>query len=556
MQNQMSSYWMFRSLLNGLRHFPIKHFFYSAINPILGTHLYQKSLGCFNDINQFQPPKVEKWPGDSGRGTTIIDGDFELAGKTLLDTNTPWCAEETSTRWRSRAAYFDWLCDLQALGGNLARDRARQLIISWINTDGNWSRTTWQPEGLGNRISNWISHADFILSDSENVFQEKFISSLYRQTQYLSRIYVSAPRSSEKITILKGLIFADLTFSNGHRKKLLADRLDKELLLQILKDGGTQNRNPSKHLAILRDLIDIRTAYISSNNEPSKILNETIKTMAPILRFFRHGDGMLALFNGSVEEESWLVDIILERSEERKKPPDSMPVTGFERLARNRTLVILDVGMSPPRGFDCDAHAGALSFELSIGKERLIVNCGAHIGDNQDWRIAQRSTAAHSTVSVENINSAEVLSKGGLGYCPKIFPVTRNERDGEVWLETEHDGYYWIFGLVHHRKLHLNSNGTNLRGEDSLLGQSAHKFTVRFHLHPSVQSSLLQNGTSVLLRLPSGEGWRFKAANGVIGLQESVYLGAGDRIKRSKQIVISSATGKNVKSVKWMFARM
>ena len=552
----MSSYWLYRSFLNSFRNIPIKQLFITAIRPILRTYLYHKSPRYLYNISQFQPPKLEKWPGDSGRGTTIIDGDFEFAGKTLLNTNTPWCAAETSASWQIHAAHFDWLCDLQSLGGELARERARQLIVAWLHTDGNWNRVTWQPEGLGKRISNWISHADFILFNSEDNFKEKFVSSLYRQAQYLSRIYFSVPKGPERIPILKGLIFANLAFSNIHRKKVLDARLDKVLLTQTLKDGGTLSRNPSKHLAILRDLIDIRTAYVSSGYEPSKLLRETIKIMASILQFFRHGDGMLALFNGGIEEESWLVDIVLERSEERKKPPDSLPLTGFERLTRNRTIVILDVGMSPPRGFDLEAHAGALSFELSIGKERLIVNCGAHIGDSQEWRIAQRSTAAHSTVSVENINSAEVLSKGGLGNRPKKCSVTRNERDGEVWLETEHDGYCGIFGLLHQRKLHLNSSGTYFRGEDSLIGQFGHKFTVRFHLHPSVRSSLIQNGTSVLLRLPSGEGWRFRAVNGVLGLQESVYLGAGDRIKRSQQIVVSSATSDKIRSIKWMFARV
>ena len=35
-------------------------------------------------------------------------------------------------------------------------------------------------------------------------------------------------------------------------------------------------------------------------------------------------------------------------------------------------------------------------------------------------------------------------------------------------------------------------------------------------------------GGGILLKLPSGEGWRFRAGGGAAGLEESVYLG-GER---------------------------
>ncbi|MCZ6497050.1 MAG: heparinase II/III family protein, partial [Alphaproteobacteria bacterium] len=63
-------------------------------------------------------------------------------------------------------------------------------------------------------------------------------------------------------------------------------------------------------------------------------------------------------------------------------------------------------------------------------------------------------------------------------------------------------------------------------------------FHVRFHLHPGVSASLVQDGTAVLLRLPSGAGWRFRAEGGKIALEKSVYLGSGE-VKRSNQIVVS-----------------
>jgi uncharacterized heparinase superfamily protein len=275
-----------------------------------------------------------------------------------------------------------------------------------------------------------------------------------------------------------------------------------------------------------------------------------------MLRFFRHGDGGLVLFNDSREEEGWFIDVVLTRSEARGKPLESAPHSGFERLTANRTMVTMDVGGPPPKGYDAMAHAGALSFEMSVGKERMIVNCGAHHGDSTAWITAQRTTAAHSTVTVEDVNSAEILDAGGFAHRPIDLSSNRKESDGDIWLEATHDGYRRSFGLVHSRRLYLGANGGDLRGEDTLTGEGNHKFVVRFHLHPDVRASKVQEGNAILLRLPGGSGWRFRASGGVIALQESVYLGSGSKVRRTEQIAVSSATQLGKGQVKWAFSQL
>ena len=78
-----------------------------------------------------------------------------------------------------------------------------------------------------------------------------------------------------------------------------------------------------------------------------------------MLRFFRHGDRRLALFNDSLEEDGVLIDLVLTRSEAKGAAPSHAIHTGFDRLQAGRSLVIVDTGRPPPRGFDESAHAGA-----------------------------------------------------------------------------------------------------------------------------------------------------------------------------------------------------
>jgi uncharacterized heparinase superfamily protein len=285
-------------------------------------------------------------------------------------------------------------------------------------------------------------------------------------------------------------------------------------------------------------------------------LQTAIDRMAPMLRFFRHGDGGLALFNDSDEAEGWLIDVVLTRAEARGKPLESAPHSGFERLNLNRTLLIMDCGPPPPVEYDRHAHAGPLSFELSVGKERMIVNCGAHPGGDPAWRDAQRTTAAHSTITVEDVNSAELLPGGGLGYRASEVFADRREADGAIWIDARHDGYLRSFGLIHRRRIYVGPGGGDVRGEDTLEGPGERKFAVRFHLHPTVKASMVQEGSGVLIRLPGGGGWRLRASGGVTSLQESIYLGSRGEVRRSEQIVVAAATEAGQGQVKWALTRV
>ncbi len=55
---------------------------------------------------------------------------------------------------------------------------------------------------------------------------------------------------------------------------------------------------------------------------------------------------------------------------------------------------------------------------------------------------------------------------------------------------------------------------------------------------------------SVVLTLPSGTTWRF-GADAEIDLADGVYLGSGDAIRKTQQIVIAGVTGSEPTTVKW-----
>src|SRR5690606_484622 len=139
----------------------------------------------------------------------------------------------------------------------------------------------------------------------------------------------------------------------------------------------------------------------------------------------------------------------------RAKELANAPHTGYQRLKAGRTVVIMDTGRPADGLLSRDCHAGPLSFELSAGRERLVVNCGSGTGHGEAWTQAARRTAAQSTLQVEGADSAEILPDGRFGRGPQRVSVERNaDADGNTWLDAEHDGYRSLFAVLHRRRLY------------------------------------------------------------------------------------------------------
>jgi uncharacterized heparinase superfamily protein len=284
--------------------------------------------------------------------------------------------------------------------------------------------------------------------------------------------------------------------------------------------------------------------------------------MAAMLRLLLHGDGGLALFNGATEGDSLQIGLVLQRAASGKGPLQSAPAGGFQRLQAGRSLVLVDSGRPPPPGDDHLAQAGTLSREMSVGRERLIVNCGAQTeagAGRDEWSAAQRSTAAHTTATIDDTNSSALFAHGGVGRRRAYVTCRRDEDDGNTWLEASHDGYASLFGLTHHRRLYLTASGDDLRGEDRFTRTAppagTPAFAVRFHLHPEVQAMAAQDGRSVVLRLPKGGGWRLRSG-AALSLEPSVYLGRPGQLRRSQQIVLSGPLDGGETVVKWALQRL
>lgn len=493
-------------------------------------------------------PVRDPWPGDAGSGARILRGELEWNGAVHRLAPGAWVDTSGHEALRALAHGFTWLRDLRALGTDAARTRARALVTDWIAAPG-LERLAERPDVAGARITAWLGHYDFFVASADDGFRHRLMARLLADARRLAASLPADEMDGRSLTALKGLIASAVALPDHAAHLARALRfLPQAIARQVLPDGCHAERSPAAQLHALQDLTEIRALLQAAQTPPPAALSTAIERMAPALRALRHGDGGLVLFNGAKEEHSVLIDLVLTQAGRGGRAPAGLTEGGFHRLQAGRSVLVLDCGAPPPPGIDRFAHAGTLAMELSVGRERLIVNCGGMPAAEGAWRDAARATAAHSTLIIADINSSE-LKPRGLGRRPEVVDVQRQEANGAHRLEATHDGYRRISGAVHRRSVYMAESGEDVRGEDAVEAPSPLPYVVRFHLHPLVVPSLQQDGETVVLRLASGVTWRFRAVGAAVSLEESVYLG-GDLPRGSQQIVLTGSPD-GPQLVKW-----
>jgi uncharacterized heparinase superfamily protein len=318
---------------------------------------------------------------------------------------------------------------------------------------------------------------------------------------------------------------------------------------QFFPDGGHLSRAPEATLEALCDLV----VAIEALADPPPILSETLPKIANMLRMLRMGDGGLGCFHGGSEASAATLDAVLARAQGEVRSFQFAQHTGYQRLDAGPLRVLFDVSGAPPLAYSERGHAGALAFELSSERERLIVNIGAARELEPAGRMAARATNGHSTLVLADALSANLeesrRNRPARLSGPTVDDMRRSSDESGITVQGRHDGYRDKFGLLHRRYLFIDHEGKNLRGIDELIRPTRHKgptpkqpipFVARFHLHPDVRARLIEHHVA-LLETPGGQRWRLRTDAPEIAIEASIYWGGKSVPRESLQIVLSGA---------------
>ncbi|MES5101015.1 heparinase II/III family protein [Agrobacterium sp. BA1120] len=499
----------------------------------------------------------------------LVYGRIALAGR-ILETGgvSPFSLDMPSEAFEEKLHSFSWLRHVRASKSEEACTRSRLLVSDWIAVHGRRIiGIAWAPETAAQRLIAWLSHSPVILQSADAGFYRRFLKSLGYHVRYLSLIAKYAPDGEVRLKVRIALAVASISLPNRASKiARYGMKLDRELERQILPDGGHVSRNPRIMLDLLIDLLPLRQSYINLGHDVPPGLVPAIDRMFPAIRFFRHQDGDLALFNGSTATLANELASVLRYDETSGRPSRALPDIGYQRLAADDTVLIVDTGIPQRLSLSRSAHCGCLSFELSSVRNRFIVNSGFPPFAAPAFKRASRSTAAHSTVTINDTSSSRLSRSRLLGaiMVPGITEVNverETDQKGADVLVASHDGYLKEFGFIHQRELELNAAGSKIKGRDLIQAAENDKKALsasvdvvsRFHIHPSIELVSLDEET-IMMRAVDGTSWVFSAPGQTVSIAEDVFMADASGIRPSQQIEIPfQASGTT--EIRWLIER-
>lgn len=499
----------------------------------------------------------------------IMEGRFPLAGRVLeTEGQSPFALELPSKVFAARLHSFQWLRHLRAEKTDEGCARARTIADQWIRLHGKrLSGIAWDPDVTAQRLIAFLSHSPVLLHSSEGGFYRRFMKSIAFHVRHLKHIAPRAPDGEIRFRVRIALAIASVAMPVRLSVVKKAGRdLDREIERQILADGGHVSRNPRVTLDLLLDLLPLRQTYVNLGHDVPAKLIPGIDRMYPALRFFRHQGGDLALFNGATPALANELMSVLRYDETAGQPFKALPHMHYHRLQAGSAVVIVDTGHPLSADLSKTAHAGCLSFELSSGKHRFIVNAGSPKFAGNRIRQLARATAAHSTVTL-NETSSNRLSQSPFVGPLVVSGVARVDfkrqelEDGSDGLLAVHDGYLSAFGVMHERELRMNAGGTRVSGRDRIFHPDGSNpatdnqgvAIARFHVHPTIDMVQADRHT-VLLTAPDGETWIFTASGVDVAISEDVFFADASGVRHSEQLEVAFPLATRPE-IRWEFAR-
>ena len=427
---------------------------------------------------------------------------FRFLNETACIDDIGWTAADQSALWRYNLHYHDWV---RAAATKEQRAEAMALIRDWIGANPAGTAISWDPYPMSLRIVNWIR-----LGIQTGELPEDVLTSLGHQVKWLIANLEYDILGNHLFANAKALAFAGIAMAGPEveswRARGFALVLD-EVAEQTLPDGGHFELSPMYHAIFIEDLLDlINLARWAGAQGFGASLTSYAEAGLRWLAAMSHPDGEIALFNDAAFGIALQLETLRGYASRlglsaRIDPDASIWLqSGYARLICGDAVVIADAAAVGPGYQPGHAHADTLSFEFSLGDQRVIVNSGTSEYGLGPERQRQRGTSAHSTLQLAGANSSDVWAGFRVGRRARV----RMHGFGGGKLEGSHDGYRFLDGRPeHHRSWTLESDCLAI--EDRIAGEKGSSWPARlfFHLHPEIE--VRENCGLFSLYLPGGQ---------------------------------------------------
>ena len=395
-----------------------------------------------------------------------------------------WNLSTYKKLWLYNLNYFDFLNQ-----ETLAKEEGLKLIHEFIDTypsviDGKES----YPTAL--RLINWIK---FI---SRHQIEDPCIFAVIQaDAQRLCNNLEYHLLGNHLLENAFALWFSAHLFNNSRYFKIAKRLLNKELKEQILTDGAHFELSPMYHQLMLYRVLDcIHLVKLNPNKLATDLYPMLIQKASQMLSWLEnitYTKGEIPLLNDSANKIAPDSNSLFSYCEKLQISSAhlKLSVSGYRTVKISNYELLMDVGQIGASYQPGHAHADTFNFELYINNSPVFVDTGTSTYNIGDIRAKERSTEAHNSVMVSNVNSSEVWS--GFRVAKRANVTIENELEQSI--EASHDGYLNL-GVLHKRAWAWSPHKISII--DDLSGASINA-KAYFHFHPEVNFKEIYNGFKI-----------------------------------------------------------
>ena len=494
-------------------------------------------------------------PTDRETVLEMMQGRYLLASK-LVDTHgvSPFAMDVEHADWQDDLRTFAWLRHFRDARSDEERHFARMLVFDWIASSSSFNRDSWAPSVTARRVLNWLRHFNILVDGAEPDEIKTITRSLSTQISSLNLRGRLATDPVEALLVAIALVGValceDMTeLELGIRVRRVMRLLDQ----QIDEDGLHRTRSARIQVLLLVELDTIRLALSRDYEQFAIDLNELTESMHRALDAVSLGTGEPAYFNGTGQMPHDLLVSVQAQSVARARTTGI--VGGYGRLIVGRSVIVADSGRVDAPEYTANAHASALAFEFSHGRDLVVCNCGPAPADFAGDPHLFRQTIAHSAPSINALSPATIPTSGP--FADRLIPVGKppqieaHPEDDSIVMANH--GYADRFGVSLERHLTLLAEGNTLVGQDRFIPQRSRvsgACAIRFHL--AHQTEVQETEDLVRLRLASGAVWTFMWERAEMRIEDSVRESAYFGFHRTRQIVLEALAAETTE-VSWIF---
>ena len=505
--------------------------------------------------------------GDRARGDALLSGKLLLGSETAQLSDIDFGEIGTEGPLAREVQSFAWLRDLAASASREKGARLAEAIAGrWLIAHGARVDEAWAPDLWGERILFWTAYAPYILSSRDAGYRSALLNTLARGARHLDSNADKAGPGLPRITAWSGALAAALTLQGGMSRLSRSESgLMRSLAGAQFEDGGLMSRSPQEQMLLVDRLGLVRAAYFAAKQAVPDALENASAAALAALHGVTMGDNALGSWQGGNLGDPARLAALVEGCGLRARPLRAARGWGYQRLSALGTIIVVDAAPPPPPRMAAMGGASTLALEMSDGAQRLVVNCGGPgpVPTELPDELVQalRTTAAHSTLVLDDTNSTAILPDGSLGKGVTDLTIDRSEDNDCSRLEAAHDGYVKGFGLIHQRRLSLGNDGKEVRGEDRLMPKGRRKireaapYAIRFHLAPGVEATVTADGMGAILRSSGAPPWNFRCRGAMLQVEESLVLDGHGQPQPTLQLVVVGELSAIGGEIAWQFRR-